>query len=106
MQNTTRPNTISSAHTLEQKETVVSDLYLARPASSSNSKPYPHPLPPSSTTTLMSHKPKREWRLNEAHEKRNEEILKHVQNIRSKVSVEEALAQYDRIKKGSNRYES
>lgn len=54
----------------------------------------------------MNHKPKREFQLNENHEKRNEEILKQVQNMRSKVSVEEALAQYDRIKKGSNRYKS
>jgi len=77
------------------------------PASSSKSKLYPQPrlhLP--NPTTLMSHKPKREFQLNEAHQKRNEEILKQVQNMRSNVSVEEALAQYDRIKKGSNRYES
>jgi hypothetical protein len=53
----------------------------------------------------MINKPdQKDFRLNENHERRNAEILEQVKKMRSKVTVREALEQYDRIKKQSNRY--
>ncbi len=49
----------------------------------------------------MKDKSKEKFSLNENHEKRNAEILK--KEINSKVSVEEAMQQYEKIKAGSNR---
>jgi hypothetical protein len=55
----------------------------------------------------MTNKPEqKDFRLNEHHERRNAEILEQVKKMRSNVTVREALAQYERIKKQSNRHQT